>query len=210
MPIQSSSRSSFHPEDSIPVSEIHVARTQPLSDEELVRRATFGDEWAEEAIYRPYAGMILGTARRLLADGAEAEDVAQETFATAFAAWASLREPARLRRWLLKIAIRLVHRRFRRRKLARLFGFEDGVDDATLDALARPDTSLEARAELLLIARALERVTPAARIAWMLRHVEGLPLDEVATECDCSLSTTKRRIARAQRRIDRFLDKGGK
>jgi RNA polymerase sigma-70 factor (ECF subfamily) len=208
VPIQSSSRSSARQEDSIPVSEIHVARTQPLSDEELVRRAAFGDEWAEEAIYRRYAGMILGTARRLLADGAEAQDVAQETFATAFAAWASLRDPTRLRRWLLKIAIRLVHRRFRRRKLARLFGFEDGVDDATLDALARPDTSLEARAELLLIARALERVTPAARIAWMLRHVEGLPLDEVAIECDCSLSTTKRRIARAQRRIDRFLDKG--
>lgn len=209
MPFQPSPRS-LRQAEAVPVSEIHVARTQPLSDEELVRRATLGDEWAEEAIYRRHAAMILGTARRLLADSAEAQDVAQETFATAFTAWGKLRDPSSLRRWLLKIAIRLVHRRFRRRRLSRLFGFEDGVDDATLDALARPDTSLEARAELLLISRALERVSTSARIAWMLRHVEGLPLDEVAQECGCSLSTTKRRIARSQRRIDRFLERKGK
>jgi RNA polymerase sigma-70 factor, ECF subfamily len=31
----------------------------------------------------------------------------------------------------------------------------------------------------------------------MLRHVEGLALDEVALACDCSLATIKRRLDRA-------------
>jgi RNA polymerase sigma-70 factor (ECF subfamily) len=180
-----------------------------LSDEELVARAAAGDAWAEEAIYRRYAALILGTARRLLADTVEAQDVAQETFAAAFGAWGQLREPARLKRWLLQIAIRKVHRRFRRRRLLRALGFDDFADDATLDALARPDCSPEARAELALLSRALDTVATSARIAWMLRYVEGLSLDEVAQECSCSLATVKRRISSAQKHIDRFGEGAG-
>jgi RNA polymerase sigma-70 factor (ECF subfamily) len=185
-------------------SEVQVAPTLTLSDTELVRRASTGNAWAEEAIYRRYAALILGTARRLLADSVEAQDVAQETFVAAFAAWPQLREPTRLKQWLLQIAISKVHRRFRRRKLLRVLGFADSVDDATLDKLARPDCAPELRAELSLLSRALERISAGERIAWMLRHVEGLSLEEVAHECDCSLATAKRRIAAAQERVDRF------
>jgi RNA polymerase sigma-70 factor, ECF subfamily len=42
-------------------------------------------------------------------------------------------------------------------------------------------------------------VSAGCRIAWMLRRVEGLPLAEVATLCDCSLATAKRRITDADR-----------
>lgn len=189
-------------------SEVQVAPTLTVSDTELVRRASAGNAWAEEAIYRRYAALVLGTARRLLADSVEAQDVAQETFVAAFAAWPQLREPARLKQWLLQIAISKVHRRFRRRKLLRALGFADSVDDATLDKLARPDCTPELRAELLLVSRALDRVSTSERIAWMLRHVEGLSLEEVAQECDCSLATAKRRISSAQQRVDRFTGRG--
>jgi DNA-directed RNA polymerase specialized sigma24 family protein len=40
----------------------------------------------------------------------------------------------------------------------------------------------------------------------MLRCVEGLPLDEVAEKCDCSLATVKRRIAQAQQAIGRRVE----
>ena len=73
---------------------------------------------------------------------------------------------------------------------------------------ARPDTTPELRAELGLLSRALERISAGERIAWMLRHVEGLSLEEVAQECDCSLATAKRRISSAQERVDRFTGRG--
>jgi RNA polymerase sigma-70 factor (ECF subfamily) len=186
-------------------SAVQVAPTLSWADAELVRRATGGDAWAEEAIYRRYAALILGTARRLLADSVEAQDVAQETFAAAFAGWLQLRDPARLKQWLLQIAISKVHRRFRRKKLLRTLGLAECVDDATLDQLAKPDCTPELRAELSLLSRALDRISTAERIAWMLRHVEGLSLEEVADECSCSLATAKRRIAAAQQRVDRFV-----
>lgn len=188
-------------------SEIQLARTPAVSDDELVRRALAGNWWAEEAIYRRYAPMILGTARRLLADGEEAQDVTQETFSTAFAMWAQLREPARLKQWLMQIAISKVHRRFRRKRLLRALGLESSLDDATLDTLALPSCSPEVRAELFLLSRALDRVSVAARIAWMLRHVEGLSLDEIAEECSCSLATVKRRIGTAEKRLEVFVSR---
>jgi RNA polymerase sigma-70 factor (ECF subfamily) len=39
------------------------------------------------------------------------------------------------------------------------------------------------------------------RIAWMLQHVEGEPLESVAAACNCSLATVKRWIAAADQRV---------
>lgn len=197
---------------SLPLAEVPASSPIPLtpsvSDAELVRRALDGDAWAEEAIYRRYVALVLGTSRRLLADNSDAEDVAQETFAAAFGAWSQLREPERLRHWLLQIAVRKVHRRFRRRKLLRALGFDDGGHDATLAVLARSDCPQETRMELALLSKALDKLSANDRVAWMLRHVEGLSLEEVAQECGCSLAAAKRRIASAAQRIASFAAKG--
>jgi len=52
----------------------------------------------------------------------------------------------------------------------------------------------------------LKKLPAQDRMAWMLRHVEGMPLSEVATHCDCSLATAKRRIASAHRVVERHLE----
>jgi RNA polymerase sigma-70 factor (ECF subfamily) len=96
--------------------QLPVVPTNPLSDSELVRRALASDTWAEEAIYRRYAASILGMCKRLLAETTEAEDVTQDTFAMAFQNLRQLRQPDRLRPWLMQIALSRVHRRFWRPK----------------------------------------------------------------------------------------------
>ncbi|HEV3030824.1 MAG TPA: sigma factor-like helix-turn-helix DNA-binding protein, partial [Polyangia bacterium] len=67
----------------------------------------------------------------------------------------------------------------------------------TLEALAAPGLHPETCAELALLDRVLARLRPDLRIAWMLRHVEGLELTEAAATCGCSLATIKRRLADA-------------
>jgi len=44
----------------------------------------------------------------------------------------------------------------------------------------------------------------ADRVAFVLHHIEGETLEAVAQICRCSLATTKRRVARAQRAIDQL------
>jgi RNA polymerase sigma-70 factor (ECF subfamily) len=176
-----------------------------ISDAELARRVGRGERWAEEAFYRRHVLRVLGLAQRLLGNSWDAEDVAQETFITAFRIWDQLRDFERARSWLMKIAVRQVHRRFRKRRLLRLLGLDRGVDDLGLDALARDDSSVEVRSELLVLDGVLKSMPAERKIAWMLRYVEGLPLEEVAEKCNCSLATVKRRIGAAQKVVSRHV-----
>jgi RNA polymerase sigma-70 factor (ECF subfamily) len=180
-----------------------------LSDAELVRRALAGDTWAEEFLYRRYVRTIWGTVLRLLRSSPEAEDVVQDTFATAFRELSRLRDASALRGWLLRIAVRQVHRRLRRRRLRRLLGLEqDEAEEVSLESIAAEGLGAEARAELAMIDRVLARVSSDQRIAWILRHVEGEPLEEVARACGCSLATVKRRIAAADAHLQKHLQNG--
>jgi len=142
----------------------------------------------------------------LLGRAGEAEDVVQETFVTAFEIVSQLRTPESARQWLMQIAVRKVHRRFRQRLLLRTLGLDRSADDAPLQQLARPDSSAKARLELAMLDEALSKLGTAERIAWMLRNVEGHSLDEVAMQCGCSLATAKRRISAAHRHVCRYVE----
>lgn len=178
-----------------------VAAPSRPTDEELVHRLRRGDGWAKEALYRRYFSLVWGTAVRLLRSRNDAEDVVQDTFATALDQIGDLREPGAVGGWLVQITVRLVHRRFRRRKLLRLLGLDQSTDDATLSRLAQPGLGAEARAELAVLDGVLAELSDVQRVAWMLRHVEGFSLEEVASASGCSLATVKRRLQAADERV---------
>ncbi len=161
----------------------------------LVERIVSGDQRAEAELYRRYAPLLGRAIERLLRSSHDGQDVLQDTFVIALEEIGRLRDRSALRPWLLQIAVRQVHRRFRRRRLRRLQGFEDPEPDARLDQLAAEGTPPEVVAELALLDRVLVRVDANERMAWMLRRVEGYALEEVAHSCGCSLATAKRRIA---------------
>lgn len=173
----------------------------PVPDGELVRLARAGDEWACEAIYLRYAPLVAATARRLLKNGDEVDDIVHDTFVVAFERLDQLLVGDALRGWLARIAVSHVHRRFRRLKFMAFLGGEDPTP--CLEAQASAEASPEHRAELALIDRALASLPMQVRTAWVLRNVVGLPLDDVATACDCSLATIKRRIADADATVQR-------
>jgi RNA polymerase sigma-70 factor (ECF subfamily) len=180
-----------------------------LGDAELVARAVAGDRWSRDVLYRRHAAYLLALSARLLANRGEAEDVVQDTFIAGFSRLGSLREPAAFRGWLAQIAVNFVRRRMRKGALLRLLGMGGAVPDATLTALASPELGPDARAELALFDRALATMATEPRLAWMLRHVEGLELTEVALTCGCSLATAKRRIAAADVRVRDHVRRAG-
>lgn len=178
---------------------VALSRHEEIDDAELVARARGGDRFAEDALVRRHFESVGAMAARLLGDRHEAEDIVQDTFATALSELRDLRDPSAFRGWLLQITVRKVHRRFRRRKLLRVLGLASGEPEGGLAELASSAASPEQHGELVLLDRALAKLGPADRLAWMLRCVEGMQLDEVASACACSLATAKRRIAAADR-----------
>jgi RNA polymerase sigma-70 factor, ECF subfamily len=167
-----------------------------LDDATLVMRARDGDRWAEEALYNRYVDYITGMVIRLLGRRAEAEDVVQDTFTIGFDRLATLEQPEAVRAWFARIAVRQISRRTRRLKLLAALGLHGPVR-VPLESLATQDADAETLADLAEVGRILARQPTNDRVAWMLRYVEGEPLDEVARLCGCSLATAKRRIAAA-------------
>jgi RNA polymerase sigma-70 factor (ECF subfamily) len=175
------------------------ARIEPgESDADLVRRARGGDRWAEEALYHRHVRAVARTALRLLARSAEAEDVVQDAFVIAFGDLERLRDEDSFGPWLLRIAVRQVHRRFRKRRLLRAFGLDRGDDDVALADQADTRAGPDVVAALSEIDAVLRRLPPRCRMAWVLRRVEEHELRDVSTMLDCSLATTKRLVQRAE------------
>lgn len=186
-----------------------LAGGSDLDDATLVARARDGDRGAEEAIYYRHVRYIAGMVARLLGSREEAEDVVQDTFAIALDALSTLRQPEALKAWLAQVAVSQVRRKMRRSRLLARLGLYPPMDHIDLESLAMVEATAEVRAELAAIGRVLARVPTDERLAWMLRHVEGEPLGEVARLCGCSLATAKRRIAATARHLRAHLDDGG-
>ena len=180
----------------LPVHDDNVRRLPtgaPVEDADLVGRVCGGDRLAEQILYQRHVGYVTGMVARLLGSRTEAEDVVQDTFAIGLHRLSTLRQPEAVRGWFATIAVRLIRRRLRRTKLFAPFGLDASTSELDLESLA-VEADAETRAELAAIGRVLARLSTNDRIAWMLHHVEGETLEQVARLCGCSLATAKRRI----------------
>jgi RNA polymerase sigma-70 factor (ECF subfamily) len=183
-------------------------RDTDVEDAELVRRARAGDAWGRAAIYHRYAVEIANLAVRLLRDRDAAGDVVQDTFVTGFETMGGLRDPSKLRGWLRVIAVRHVHRRFRRRRLLRALGIGPAPGTMALEDLAMVDADQETRLQLRRADRALATLSDRVRMVWTLRVIEGESLPEIAGACGVSLATVKRDLVVAEDALRGVLEGG--
>ena len=197
-----------------PDNEMRYARVQTtrprqsdkVDDAVLVSHIKQGDHLAMETLYLRYVHKVTGIAAKLLRHSADIEDVVQDTFIAAFRDMAQLNEPQFVERWLVRIAIHRVHRRFRRRTLKRALGLDRSIDDERLVDQVGVAAPQEARAEIALLDSALNDMGMKERTCFVLRYLEGYRLEEVARLSGCSLATVKRRIATAKRVVDRHFE----
>lgn len=170
-----------------------------LSDGELALAARAGNDMALKELYLRFSSVVAATARKLLRYASEVEDVVQETFMIAYEKLGQLDDANAIRGWICQIASSRAHRRVRSRELVAV------VDASLVDQLASRDASPELRAELARIVNALA-LPDGLRAAWVMRHVFGAGLDDVAVSCGCSLATAKRRIAKAEAIVSAFCN----
>ena len=181
----------------------------------LVERLKEGDERAFEEVFNLHKDMVYGLAVRLLADKAEGLDVSQEVFLTLFRKIHQFRGECTLKTWLYRVALNQAANRnrwWRRRRKDRTvsLGLSSRADEHYEDrdpSCPRPTPdrevySLEVQAALN---RCLTRLPFDQRVAVVLRDVEGLSYDEIATLQDSQLGTVKSRIARGRERLRQLL-----
>lgn len=172
---------------------------------ELVRDAVAGKRTAQHALYVRHYDRVRSRIGRLLGRSSEVDDVLQDTFVEAFRDLKQLNDSARFAGWVCGIAVHQVHRRLRRRKLLQRLGFEQPADEFALTQAIDPAASPETHLLLKQLSLALTTLEPRQRLAWLLRHVEGCSLEEVAGQCRISLATAKRDIVQAERQLSEQL-----
>jgi RNA polymerase sigma-70 factor (ECF subfamily) len=143
--------------------------------------------------------MVNGLSYRLMGRDGDVDDLVQESFASVFASLHRLEDPQSFAKFLASIVVRTATKTIRRRRIMRRLGLAgreaEGID---LDALVSSEVPADDAIELRRLYAAFERMPADLRVPLTLRRVEGLPLEEVARLCDCSLATVKRRISQAE------------
>ena len=132
-------------------------------------------------------------------DGEVAQDAVQAAWTIAWRKLGSVRDPARVRGWLVAVAANEARRQVRRRHPGRVVELRlDSIDPLGVDPAGLID-----RVDLV---NALAHLRPEDRALLAMRYVAGLDSTELGERLGMSASGTRARLARVLRRLRRDLD----
>jgi RNA polymerase sigma-70 factor (ECF subfamily) len=175
-------------------------------DEELLRRAQAGEDWAFEKLVERYGKELYGLAFFLTGQASDAEDVVQETFLGAFEGLAAFEWRASVRTWLSRILVIQAarHRRAQRVRKAVLPLRLTEVSEALLrgTAAATAARASEIRMDVLEV---LQRLVPEHREIVVLRELEGMSYQQIAEVLSIPEGTVESRLFRAREALKEHL-----
>ena len=159
-----------------------------------------------EELYRLHHARIVRLCRLLLRDETEAEDVAQEVFATLFRVHATETREMVWGAWLTRVAVNACHHQRRSRWWTwwRVGGEE--LDESHVPGgLVSPEEAAISGEDRRRLQAAFLRLSQRQREIFVLRHVEGWSTQEVADGLGVSAGTVKLHLFRANRAFRKAL-----
>ncbi|WP_437945548.1 RNA polymerase sigma factor [Sorangium sp. So ce296] len=146
-------------------------------------------------IWDRYSGLVRGVLYGALGPDTSLEDLVQEVFLSLIQGAARIQDGQALRGYLATIAARQAALEIRKRKIRRWVGLSPS-GELPERALERVD--FEHREVLRALHRALDRLSTRRRMAFVLRHVQGLDMLETAAALGVSESTLRRELESAR------------
>src|SRR3954447_19149793 len=164
------------------------------SDEQLVALFRAGDEEAFGVIHDRYRQRLFAYTRQMLGGSRQdAEDALQDVFLRAYAALRASERPVSLRAWLYRVA----HNRCID-QLRRPVPPHADLFDVSRSPLHAPLAETERREDLRRLVQDVRRLPQAQRSALLMRELEGLTYDELATVLETTVPAVKSLLVRAR------------
>lgn len=178
-----------------------------VPDALLADRAADGDTAAFEALARRHGSLMRATARRLTGSLADADDVVQETLVQAWKQLDSLRDPAAVKGWLLRIVgSRSIDYLRKRRNHADLDDAENHVDQHTRPRHEDPEGNALSSSRVEALKAALAALPEEQRRCWVLKEFNDQSYEEIALTLNISPDSVRGRLARARITLARRME----
>lgn len=178
-----------------------------LDEKTLLVRIHAGDQAACAECIERHASGVYGLALRLMKNEADAEDVMQETFLSAFQAIEDFEGRASLKTWLYRIAYNTAMMRYRGRPKVPADSVEDRLESAAngyplprqfYDWCCLPESTYESEEVRLQLEQAIRDLPETLRGVFLLRELEELSTKETADVLNVSTDVVKTRLRRAR------------
>ncbi|MBK8463027.1 MAG: sigma-70 family RNA polymerase sigma factor [Nigerium sp.] len=161
----------------------------------------------------PYLDQLYGAALRMTRNAADAEDVVQEAYAKAFAAFHQFKPGTNLKAWLYRILTNTYINSYRKKQRQPQEGFGEDIEDWQL-ARAEQHTSTGLRSAEMdaldrmpdsVVTDAMAQLSPDFRMAVYLADVEGFSYKEIAEIMGTPIGTVMSRLNRARGQLRGLL-----
>ncbi|MDF0699205.1 RNA polymerase sigma factor [Rhizobium sp. MC63] len=187
-----------------------------LTDADLVPLAKIGDEPAIRAIVQRHNQRLFRTARAIIRNDAEAEDVVQASYIKAFANLSAFRGESELSTWLTRITLNEALGRLRAQKNT------TGLEEIDMHATSAggqvvqfpsslsatdPEAELSRSQTRHFLEHAVDELPDDFRAIFVLRDVEGMSTDEAASYLGIRPETAKTRLHRARKMMRQSIEK---
>lgn len=180
----------------------------------LVEASIRGDITAFEELVRRYDRKLLRIAYQVTHNTEDAQEAVQEAFLKAYRKLNQFQRKSTFCTWLIRIALNeslMILRRQRRYAQELPFEYEDANGESVqvdvADWSPNPEQSYN-RSELQgILRKALEELSPALRIVFILQDLEGLSIKETAAVLDLNSNAVKARLHRARLQLREKLSK---
>jgi RNA polymerase sigma-70 factor (ECF subfamily) len=188
-------------------------RRMDKAETEAIRNVLAGDRDAYRVLMDRHFCSVTRVAFRITGNEADAEEAAQEAFLRAYNKLAGFRQDSAFSTWIMRIvmntAINLVERRNRDLSYhAPRIADEPSAIDHTVrvaDKQAGPEGALLTREAASLRQAAMAELTPMERTAFTLRHMEDVPMAEIAAALNVTSNSAKQAVFRAVAKLRRSL-----
>ena len=174
------------------------------TDMELARLAAAGDADSFEEIHRRYRRFVFAISLRMTGNTADAEDLTQDSFLALLRRIGSFRGDGAFKLWLRRLTINQVLMHFRSRRARPEDQTAEGEMPEPHACAARPSGAAHV-VDRIAIEKAVNRLPPGYREAFILYDVEGLEHWEIARLTHRSVGNSKSQLHKARARLRELL-----
>lgn len=184
-------------------------------ERDIIDRVLSGDANAFTALIEVNERKIYNLCYRMTGNAQDAEDLAQDAFLKAYQNLSSFKGDSGFSLWLYRLTTNLCIDHLRREKrrtkqsLTQLDESGEVIELELADERFSPDAMLEQRQITEYISAGLDTLSIEHRTVLLLREINGLSYEEIASTLELNAGTVKSRISRARNALCKFLlDKG--